>query len=116
MAQRSIQRWLSWLYVIVLTVPGAAPAMKFKVYDQPQLKLKMMIGEGPIQEGDAEKFLELSKRAGRDSEGRVVLVLDSPGGNVEAAFRVVDAMDKVHVYTAVPDDARCASACASILF
>jgi uncharacterized protein YecT (DUF1311 family) len=49
-------------------------------------------------------------------EGLVTLVLNSPGGNVEAAFRVVDAMDKVRVYTTVPDDARCASACASILF
>jgi hypothetical protein len=35
---------------------------------------------------------------------------------VEAAFRIVDAMDKVRVYTTVPDNAMCASACASILF
>jgi uncharacterized protein YecT (DUF1311 family) len=90
--------------------------MDFKINYQPQLKLKMIIGEGRIQEGDAEKFLAFAKMADRDDEGLVVLVLNSPGGNVEAAFRVVDAMDQVRVYTAVPDNARCASACASILF
>jgi len=90
--------------------------MDFKIYYQPQLKLKMVIGEGKIQEGDAKKFLALAKTAGRDEEGLVTLVLNSPGGNVEAAFRLVDAMDKVRVYTTVPDNARCASACASILF
>ena len=38
------------------------------------------------------------------------------GGNVEAAFRLIDVMDKIRVYTVVPDNAQCASACASILF
>ncbi|WP_246089185.1 ATP-dependent Clp protease proteolytic subunit [Paraburkholderia guartelaensis] len=90
--------------------------MEFKLYYQPDLKLNMVIGKGKIQSGDAEKLLAAAKLAGRDSEGLVPLVLDSPGGNVEAAFRVVDAMDQVRVYTIVPDNARCASACASILF
>jgi uncharacterized protein YecT (DUF1311 family) len=100
----------------MLIIPGAAPGMDFKIYYQPQLKLKMVIAEGSIQEGDADKFLAFAKLADRDDEGLVVLVLNSPGGNVEAAFRVVDAMDNVRVYTTVPDSARCASACASILF
>jgi uncharacterized protein YecT (DUF1311 family) len=90
--------------------------MDFKIYYQPELALKVVIGEGEIQDGDAEKFLAFARTADRDDEGLVTLILDSPGGNVEAAFRIVDAMDRVHVYTAVPDDARCASACASILF
>lgn len=115
-AQGLIQRLLSWLCFTVLMFPGVAPGMDFKIYYQPQLKLKMLIGEGRIQDGDAEKFLALAKMADRDDEGLVTLVLNSPGGNVEAAFRVVDAMDKVRVYTTVPDNARCASACASILF
>ncbi|CAB3754815.1 hypothetical protein LMG29739_02037 [Paraburkholderia solisilvae] len=76
----------------------------------------MVMGDGKIQDGDAEKFLALARTADRDDEGLVTLILNSPGGNVEAAFRIVDAMDRIHVYTAVPADARCASACASILF
>jgi len=115
-AQSLFQRLLSWLCFTAFMFPGLARGMDFKIYYQPQLELKMVIGEGKIQEGDAEKFLALAKMAGRDGEGLVALVLDSPGGNVEAAFRVVDAMDKVRVYTVVPDNARCASACASILF
>ncbi len=115
-AKNRIQRLLPWLCFIVLMFPGVAPGMDFKIYYQPQLKLKMVIGEGSIQEGDAEKFLASAKMADRDDEGLVTLVLNSQGGNVEAAFRVVDAMDKVRVYTTVPDNARCASACASILF
>ncbi len=115
-AQRLFQRLLSWFCFTVFMFPGLAAGMDFKIYYQPQLELKMVIGEGRIQEGDAEKFLASAKMAGRDGEGLVALVLNSPGGNVEAAFRVVDAMDKVRVYTVVPDNARCASACASILF
>jgi uncharacterized protein YecT (DUF1311 family) len=115
-AQSLIRRLLCWLCFTVLMIPGAASGMDFKIYYQPQLKLKIVVGEGRIQDGDAEKFLSFAKKADRDDEGLVILVLNSPGGNVEAAFRVVDAMDKVRVYTTVPDSARCASACASILF
>jgi uncharacterized protein YecT (DUF1311 family) len=113
---RLIWPLLLWTCLAVLLHPGLARAMDFRLYYQPQLKLKMVIGEGRIEDGDAGKFLAIAKTADRDDEGLVVLVLNSPGGNVEAAFRVVDAMDKVRVYTAVPNDARCASACASILF
>jgi uncharacterized protein YecT (DUF1311 family) len=115
-AQSLMHRLLGWLCFTVLMTPGAAPGMDFNIYYQPQLKLKMVIAEGSIQDGDADKFLAFAKLADRDDEGLVILVLNSPGGNVEAAFRVVDAMDRIRVYTTVPDNARCASACASILF
>ncbi|MFC0400211.1 ATP-dependent Clp protease proteolytic subunit [Paraburkholderia rhizosphaerae] len=115
-AQSLARRLLFWLCAAVLMLPGAVLAMDFRIYDQPQLKLKMVIAEGRIQDGDAEKFAAFARQAGRDAEGLVVLVLNSPGGNVEAAFRLVDAMDKVRVHTVVPDNAQCASACASILF
>lgn len=115
-AQNLIHRMLAWLCVAVLMFPGVVLGMDFKIYYQPQLKLKMLIGEGRIQNGDADKLLALAKMADRDDEGLVTLVLNSPGGNVEAAFRVIDAMDEVRVHTIVPDNGRCASACASILF
>jgi uncharacterized protein YecT (DUF1311 family) len=97
-------------------LPRVALGMDFRIYYQPQLKMKMIIGEGRIQDGDARKFMASAARADRDDEGLVTFVLNSPGGNVEAAFRVIDAMDKVRVYTVVPNNARCASACASIVF
>jgi hypothetical protein len=45
-AQGFIQRLLSWLCSTVLMFPGVALGMDFKVYYQPQLKLKMLIGRG----------------------------------------------------------------------
>lgn len=90
--------------------------MDFKFYYQPQMQKRMLIGQGVIEDGDARKFQAVARLADRDAEGLVTLILDSPGGNVEAAFRLVDEMDKVRVYTVVPDGAKCASACASILF
>nr|WP_035878517.1 lysozyme inhibitor LprI family protein [Cupriavidus sp. amp6] len=114
--RRVIRRWLHGLCLAALICPGLVPGMEFKIYHQPQLDLRMIIGEGRIQDGDAEKFLSVARIADRDREGLVTLVLNSSGGNVEAAFRIVDAMDKIRVYTTVPDNARCASACASILF
>ncbi len=115
-ARSVIRLCLRGLCLAVLISPCSVPAMEFKIYYQPQLDLKMIIGEGRIEDGDAERFLAVARMAGRDRQGLVSLVLNSPGGNVEAAFRIVDAMDKVRVYTTVPDNARCASACASILF
>jgi len=116
-AAQTLLPWLlSWLCFTALVFPGVVLGMDFRIYYQPQLKLKMVVGEGKIQDGDAKKFLAFAQMADRDDEGLVNLVLNSPGGNVEAAFRVVDAMDKVRVYTIVPDNAKCASACASILF
>jgi len=117
MTAQNLSQWLlSWLCLTVLMLPVMTYGMDFKIYYQSQLKLKMVIAKGAIQDGDAQKFLAAARKADRDGNGLVTLVLDSPGGNVEAAFRVVDAMDKVRVYTVVPDNARCASACASILF
>ncbi|QGZ60239.1 DUF1311 domain-containing protein [Paraburkholderia acidiphila] len=114
--QRLINALFFWTCCAAAVIPGFAQGMEFSLYYQPQLKLKMIIGEGKIEDGDAGRFQVLARKADRDDEGLVVVVLSSPGGNVEAAFRVVDAMDKVRVHTVVPDDARCASACASILF
>lgn len=115
-AQKLRSRWLACLCVTVLMLPGVALGMDFKIYHQPQLDMKMIIAEGRVQDGDADKFMALARKADRDGEGLVTLVLNSPGGNVEAAFRLIDAMDKVRVHTIVPNSARCASACASIVF
>lgn len=48
--------------------------------------------------------------------GLPVLLLDSPGGLVDEAMLISSIMDLVPVHTVVPEGARCASACASIIF
>lgn len=93
-----------------------ADAMEFRTYFQPELRINVLIAEGPIVAGDAQRFLAAVPKADRDAEGHIVLVLNSPGGSVPAAFEFVEAMDKVGVFTIVPDNALCASACASIIY
>lgn len=106
------------LYVVLLLLFGPTPAlgMEFRIYFQPELKQRVVIGEGPITDGDDVRFLAVVKNADRDSKGHITLVLDSLGGSVQAAFRLVRAMDEVKVYAVVPDNAFCASACASIVY
>jgi hypothetical protein len=65
-AQSLIQRLLCWLCFTVLMVPGAVHGMDFTIDYQPQLKLKMVVGEGRVQDGDAERFLSFAKKADRD--------------------------------------------------
>lgn len=105
-----------WLVLHAIVFAGNAMGMELRIYHQPEINFRMIIAEGRIETGDAERLRALARITDRDDEGLVMLVLNSPGGNVEAAFRFVDAMDEIRVYTAVPDNARCASACASILF
>ena len=115
-AVRTAAALLSWLCLHALVFPVDALGMEFRFYHQPQLDQRMIIAEGRVEDGDADKFRAVARLADRDDEGLVTLILNSPGGNVEAAFRLVDVMDKIRVYTVVPDNARCASACASIVF
>lgn len=113
--QQSYQ--LGLLMVIAASIlPSASDAMEFRTYYQPQLGINVLIAEGPVVHGDAQRFLAAVPKADRDEEGHIVLVLDSLGGSVPAAFEFVKAMDKVGVYTIVPDNALCASACASIIY
>lgn len=106
------------LYVVLLLLFGPTPAlgMEFRIYFQPELKQRVVIGEGPITDGDDVRFLAAVKNADRDSKGHITLVLNSLGGSVQAAFRLVRAMDEVKVYAVVPDNTLCASACASIVY
>jgi len=113
--------WLRRVLGIALLIFGAtwlrpAAAMEFRLYFQPQLKINLLIAEGPIVAGDAARFLQYAPQADRDAEGHVVLVLNSLGGSVPAAFEFAAAMDKIGVFTVVPDNALCASACASIIY
>ena len=111
---------MRYLYIlcllIITTVPKVTVGMEFRLYFQPELSINVVIGEGEIVSGDAERFLAATARADRDSEGHIVFVLNSLGGSVRAAFELVEVMDAVGVYTVVPDNALCASACASIVF
>src|SRR5688572_6067959 len=71
---------------------------------------------GPIEEGTAERFAGVLPRIAPLPHGMPILLLDSPGGSVAEAMAMSRLLDLHPFHTVVPDGARCASACASILF
>jgi len=79
------------------------------------LGINFIIGEGPIVDGDAARLEAVIPSAGRDQYGNIPIFLNSPGGSVEAAFALVELMDRIEFSALVGSDAICASACASIL-
>lgn len=71
---------------------------------------------GAIVAGDSERFLRLAPTIPTMAHGLPVLLLESPGGSVGEAFKLSQLMETLRFHTVVPDGARCASACASIIF
>ena len=71
---------------------------------------------GAISSGLAERMVEAIDQADVWADGTRVVLLDSPGGSVDEAFRVSEVLRQSSVRTVVPNGASCASACASILF
>jgi hypothetical protein len=97
-------------------VSAVANAMEFRLFTQPETREKVVIGEGEIMPGDADKFERFVKLVERDKYGNIVFVLNSPGGSVVAAFELAKKMEEIETTVYVPDNAKCASACASILY
>lgn len=71
---------------------------------------------GVISPNTANDVSNALDRADIWPHGAVVLLLDSPGGSVDEALKVSSVLNGRTVHTVVPDGARCASACASIIF
>ncbi|ABS14566.1 periplasmic protein-like protein [Brucella anthropi] len=72
--------------------------------------------EGPIEQGDADKIAEVLPRAVDMPYGTPVVLLNSPGGSVAEALKISKIFDASPVHTVIPKGAKCASACASIVF
>lgn len=71
---------------------------------------------GSIEPGLADELREKKELAVLWPHGARVLLLDSPGGSVDEAFRISAILDQTPFHTVVPNQAQCASACASIIF
>ncbi len=90
--------------------------MQFRVDQDPEEHIALIIAEGPIVEGDAGRLEAIIPQAGRDKFGNIPLYLNSPGGLVSAAFELVKVMDHYEFSAVVSSNAMCASACASIVY
>ncbi len=77
---------------------------------------RVLLISGMIDDGTVEKLDTALKSIDVLPYGLPVILLDSPGGSVDEALEISALLDRVPVHTVVPDGARCASACASIIF
>lgn len=71
---------------------------------------------GLIEPGLADQLKEKAELAETWPHGIPVLLLDSDGGSVAEAMKVSEFLDETPFHTVVPNYARCASACGSIIF
>lgn len=90
--------------------------MTFSIKLNPDDGINVIVAEGPIVEGDASRLEKIIPLAGRDEFGNIPIYLNSPGGSVEAAFALVEVMDRMEFSALVNSGASCASACASIIY
>lgn len=100
-----------------------ATAMSFEIIEGGEMnvagqsfKWKSVLATGPIEQGDATKLAAALEQAGRDPFGNKSLLLNSEGGSVKEALKMVNVMDRYEVTAIVHSNAVCASACASILY
>ncbi len=92
---------------------------RFPRLDQAPRGIKVYIGQGRIDPGDADALLALYSganggdralgRSGRDAFPEVWL--DSPGGDAYEGFRIGQLIRQLRLATVVPEGAFCASAC-----
>jgi hypothetical protein len=105
------------LLVIAIALCGfrQSHALEMKTVSMPD-GLHVGLLTGPIVAGDAEKFRSFLKSVDRDKFGNKDVALNSEGGSVSEALRMVSIMDEEKVTTIVPPNFRCASACSQIIF
>jgi hypothetical protein len=71
---------------------------------------------GPILPGTAGRFASIVDEIEPFPHKVPILLLDSLGGSVDEAMKMSRLMDLRPFHTVIPDGAKCASACASIVF
>lgn len=106
-------RLVSVLTCLIASLTGALAA-EFKV-DHWRGKTVLTMS-GPIVQGDAERFSRIASQIPAAAHGLPILLLDSPGGSVREALRISKLMERSRFHTVVANEAKCASACASVIF
>jgi hypothetical protein len=110
-AKRAVAAWLAAVPFIFWQAASAGEVTVEQWRGHAVVKLT-----GVIDAGTADKFAQAADKVNPLPYGLPVLLLDSPGGNVIEALKISQLMDQHPFHTVVPDGAKCASACASIVF
>jgi hypothetical protein len=77
---------------------------------------RFVLARGEIVDGDTERLRVVLQSVGRNRYGNKEMALESGGGLVAEAFKMVALMDAEKISTVVLPGAMCASACAQIVF
>lgn len=104
------------LTLCLLVFVYASPATALEIVTTEWRGHQVLLATGPIVPGDADRFLTALQETSPLPHGAKVVLLDSPGGSVDEAMRISDILRSFSVHMVIPEGARCASACASILF
>jgi len=107
-------RLLIWIATFVGFLTVASQAMEFRLEDESGSNV--IVADGEIIAGDPGRLQAATTKAGRDKFGNIRMYLNSPGGSVAAAFGMVEVMDREEFTALVTGDAKCASACASVVY
>lgn len=99
---------------LVGALPSKSFAMEFEITEMNGRVV--LLASGQIENGDALRYRQALDQTPVQPHGARVVVLDSPGGSVDAAFAMSAVNDDFIVHMFIPDGASCASACASILY
>jgi hypothetical protein len=103
------------LLLATLLAAGNASAMTFTVV--PAIDgLRGVHATGEIVPGDAQRLSTALVMADEDASGSRRLYLNSPGGSVSEALKMVQVLDRIRVITVVRSGEACASSCAGIVF
>ncbi len=98
----------------LLLFTGAAEAGTAKVVEYEQSETLYLTGDVDYNMvADVGLYLPTGKP---NDYGLRVVLLNSPGGFVDAAFEISQIFDGLGVHTVIPNGASCMSSCASIIF
>jgi hypothetical protein len=106
---------LAFLVGSFVIVRQTAAAMDFSI-KQLSDGDQFVLAKGEIVAGDAERLRVALRSLGRNRYGDKEIALESGGGLVAEAFKMIALMDQEKVSTFVLSGAVCASACAQIVF
>lgn len=96
----------------LIQLPTEMGALSYRYINDPDFG-RIMIAEGAIMPGDADRFEAALENADPRPD---VLALHSPGGSVRDALRIGEFVREGGLKTMMTADATCASACPLILF
>ncbi|MGI9379902.1 MAG: hypothetical protein ACR2OW_09650 [Methyloligellaceae bacterium] len=108
--------WRTLLCLSLFLMTAPARGMEFHTARISQLGADVIIANGEIVTGDADRLSKIIRKATRNPQGKYVLYLNSPGGLAAEAFKIARIIQREDFVAVIPPGFSCASACSSIVY